>query len=233
VAFGILAGVPWSAGYAQDDDNTRAVRIIEGAGPSSPAPANVPAPALVPPQPGPPAAVQPPPVNYAALNTAIKADNAAGLKLEMLPGTDLSVGTRIVFRISTRKPGYLILLDVDANGKLTQIFPNPLSTMRGATGSNLIKPDRPLTLPDSGGSFAGYEFVAEPPTGVAMLVALLSDQPVQIVDLPDVPGSFVGRADAFNHVYEIARSLRIVGGEGNALPRPVNWSVDAKYYAIR
>jgi hypothetical protein len=96
-----------------------------------------------------------------------------------------------------------------------------------------VKPDRPLTLPDAGSPFAGYEFVAEPPTGVAMVVALLSDQPVQIVDLPDVPASSAGQADAFQQVYETARSLRIVGGEGGEVPRPVNWSIDAKYYAIR
>lgn len=215
----LVSVLPLTAVTAEDnsEDNSRAVRILPDSNPSETS-----------------APVSAPPANYAALNTAIKADNPAGMSLDILPGTDVAVGTKIVFRITTRKPGYLVLVDVDSTGKLTQIYPNPRSTMRGMPGnSNFIKPGAPVTLPDPNSPFAGYEFVAEGPTGIAMVVALLSAQPVQIVDLPDVPASAVGQADAFKQVYEAAKSLKIVNGNDSAPPRDVSWSVDAKYYAIR
>jgi len=220
VAAALVAVLPLAAAAEDSEDNTRAVRILPDGGPAE---ATVPA--------TPPA---PPPANYAALNTAIKADNPAGLSLDMLPGTDVAIGTKIVFRIATRKPGYLVLVDVDSTGKLTQIYPNPRSTMRGAPEkSNFIKPGAPISLPDPSSPYAGYEFVAEGPAGTAMVVALLSEQPVQIVDLPDVAATAVGQADAFKQVYEAAKSLKIVNGNDTAPPRSVSWSVDAKYYAIR
>ena len=78
----------------------------------------------------------------------IHAENSAGLAINILPGTRLHVGERIAIRVSTRKSGYLMLVDVDANGKVTQIYPNVRSLMTRPAkheNANRIEPGRAAT----------------------------------------------------------------------------------------
>lgn len=162
--------------------------------------------------------------------------NPAELTLEMLPETSIAVGSRVTFRISAKKPGYVILVDVDANGKLTQIYPSPSLLMSGRTkpNTNLVRPGKPIQIPSPVEPFMGFEFVAAPPLGTAMVVAILSDQPVQLVDLPDVPGSLVGQGAALAFLSKLADELMIPSerDNDNRLRRP-NWSMNAKFYEIR
>jgi hypothetical protein len=127
----------------------------------------------------------------------------------------------------------LILLDVDASGRLTQIFPDPTAATHGLRDAiNLIKPGRPLTIPQRGSPYAGFEFVADPPAGVAMVVALLSDKPVQVVDLPDTQPPAFAPADTLKYVRDQARTLKIANPDGGPLAQP-NWSIDGKFYLIK
>src|ERR1700730_4677223 len=128
------------------------------------------------------------PMRLELLNATVKVENPAGVSVDLIPKLEVSAGSKIGFRIAAKKTGYLILVDIDASGKLTQIFPNPTAVTHGMRDvPNLIKPGRPLTIPQLGTPYAGFEFVADLPAGVAMVVALLSDKPVQVVDLPDTP----------------------------------------------
>ena len=89
----------------------------------------------------------------------------------------------------------MILLDVDTTGKLTQIFPDAAMMERASVdSSNHIRPGRALTIPQLGTPSAGFEFVAQPPSGLAMLVAVLSDKPVQIVSLGATDNDIVNMA---------------------------------------
>jgi hypothetical protein len=161
--------------------------------------------------------------------------NSAGLSIEMLPDTTAPVGSRVSFRIASKKAGYLILVDVDANGKLTQIYPNPASLIEGIgkPTSNFLRPNRPVQIPSPIPPYAGFEFIVSPPVGSAMVVAILSDRPVQMVDLPDIPSSLVGRGEAADFVSKIAKELRIPAARvENSLQQPT-WSLSAKFYEIK
>jgi hypothetical protein len=245
-----------SSGHAED---SRAVRVVDA---PMPGPASTPVPAvpsedsgpmLVPP-PAPAAHVPPSPVLNAPASqvddslppdngaearikaaNAVKAANAAGLSVEISPDTQIPVGTTVSFRIKTKKEGYLLLLDVDATGKLTQIYPNPMSLMNAPAGrqrSNLVKPGTPALIPNPTDAHAGFEFVASPPQGTAMVVALLSDRPVQMIDLPDLPVNLVGHAGALGHLSSMTHELRIPSGEAGQL-QEARWSLDAKFYLVR
>jgi hypothetical protein len=155
--------------------------------------------------------------------------------IDILPGAELRVGDKITFRVSTKKTGYLIIVDIDATGKVTQIFPNRRSllvTREGRQTTNFIKPGRPITVPELGNEYAGFEFVATPPTGIAMVMAILSDRPVHKLDMPDIPASIVGPTAAVNHLTEWTHSVRFSGADVAASPGNANWSFDAKLYAI-
>jgi hypothetical protein len=168
--------------------------------------------------------------------SVLKADNSAGLTVEILPGTELSAGTRISLRVESRKAGYLVLLDVSAEGKLSQIYPNRTSLLAPIGGreiSNRINPGQPLVVPDPANPFTGFEFVAAPPAGVAMVVAILSDRPVQVFDLPDVPTPMTGRADALKYLTDVASTLRVAStAKAGQFDRP-QLSFDAKFYVVK
>jgi hypothetical protein len=256
----VIAAIAVVCAHADDaqnptGDSTRGVRIIEEPTPSeqaapspapSPAPAP-PAPIAAPPatsnaSPAPPPAAQPAPpahpltaAELEELSKSVKVANPAELALAILPGPAIAVGARVSFRITTKKPGYLILVDIDPTGKLSQIYPNPMSlaTRSDRDSANLIRPGTPVQLPNPNERATGFEFIASPPLGTAMVVALLSDRPVQMIDLPDVPSGLLGSAAAADHLSKAAGQLRIANPKDNGAPVEPHWSLDAKFYAIR
>jgi hypothetical protein len=170
-----------------------------------------------------------------ALESSIRVANPAEISIEMLPGQEFAAGARVSFRVSTKKAGYLILLDVDAAGKLTQIYPNPSSltlTPTNQQNANYVRPGKPIQIP-SPTEAGSFEFVASPPFGTAMVVALLSDKPVQLVNLPDLPISMSGQAAALTFLTKLAGDLRISQGNDAVRLEEPHWSFDAKFYAIR
>ena len=251
---------------AQDEENSRSVRIIDGPMiPVPPSPVKPPAangspdvldqgngespiappqlpniasPSLPPPAASVPVALPSNPVNSNPATVASPVlPNSAGLSVEMLPETTVSVGSRVWFRIaSAKKAGYLILIDVDSNGKLKQIYPNPGSLIGelGKTNSNFLRPGKPIQIPSPIEPYAGFEFVVSPPLGPAMVMAILSDRPVQMVDLPDIPISIIGRGEAAEFVGKVAQELRIptTRDDDIQLQQPI-WSLAAKFYEIK
>jgi hypothetical protein len=230
VAAGLLAmaALAHAQSQAQGDDstrsedNTRAVRIIEGTAAGQPA-----APAA-------PAVTAPPMGDVDIRQVSIRCDNAAGLDLTILPDVELATGSRVTLRIATKKQGYLVLVDIDPAGKLTQIYPNrhSLQTQEAREALNLIKPGQAVTIPNRDNPFAGFEFVAAPPTGVAMIVAILSDRPVHLVDLPDVAPPQTGQA-AFDQLADVVRQLRIAREDDPGTLQEPKWSFDAKLYVVK
>jgi hypothetical protein len=164
-----------------------------------------------------------------------KVNNSAGLNIEIMPEAEVKIGAKIFFKVSTKKPGYLILVDVDASGKVAQIYPNlhSMTIPHGATeNTNLLKSDRGVSIPDPNNAFAHFEYVAEPPLGKGIIIALLSAKPVHVVDLPDVPPDLLGSDEAANFLYNAACALRIAPHEANALLADPQWSFAAKLYSI-
>ena len=163
------------------------------------------------------------------------ADNAAGLSIEILPAAEFEIGAKIGFRVTTEKPGYLILVDVDATGKVTQRYPNLYSMalpLGASDAGNLIKPGKIATIPDLANPFAHFEYIAEPPIGQGMIVALLSAKPVHVVDLPDVPQALLGGQAAADFICDAARNLRIAPRDATAQLADPQWSFAVKFYSI-
>jgi hypothetical protein len=164
-----------------------------------------------------------------------RADNSAGLSLEVVPGTEFKVGDTMSFRVTSEKQGYLVLVDVDSTGKLTQIYPNTES-LKDPQGmrddANLIRRGQTRIVPDPTGK-ASFKFVASPPTGVGMVVAILSDKPVQMIDLPDVPAAIAGRRGALDYVRDNTRVLRILPASDTGHIEDPKWSFITKFYSIQ
>jgi hypothetical protein len=164
-----------------------------------------------------------------------KVPNPAGLAMQILPSQEIAAGSEVSFQVTSKKSGYLILVDVEATGKLVQIYPNPMSLKMpgGQEKSNFLRPGKPLRIPDRNNVYGGFNFIASPPRGTAMVVAILSDRPVQMVDLPDVPLSLLGSAGAIDYLTKMAGELRIPDPSRSDRLEEPHWSFDAKFYAIR
>jgi len=158
--------------------------------------------------------------------------NLAGVTLRMSPGQSVSVGTKVSFRVTTRKPGYLLLVDIDANGNMSQIFPSPeMIAQSQEAATNLIKPGEELLIPNSAAKQRGFEYVITPPAGEATIVAILSDRRVQIIDLPDKVQKPQSAAETISSLTRWTSELR-VPDPGTGKLQPSNWSFDIKQYAI-
>ena len=216
-------GLAATSALAQEAIRNRAVRIIGNEAPSAPADAAD----------APQAAV---PMNPPTLTDGEqKADNPSGIRIEILPGEEVTVGAEMAVRISAEKPGYLVVVDVDSAGHLTQIYPNTqsLAEKNGALEkANFVTRGKSRMIPDPKDK-SSFQFVAAEPRGVGMVVAILSDKPVQMIDLPDVPAALAGQKPAVEYVRENTRSLKILpASDGGAIVEP-KWSFVTKFYVIK
>lgn len=167
--------------------------------------------------------------------SALAHDNSAGVVVSINPGDRVKIGQTAQFQVSTRKPGYLVLVDLTPDGRMTQIFPNKrsLTTPLGKRQrANLVEPGRPLLVPDRRNPYEGFEFTVEPPVGEGLLVAILSEQPIRSVPLPEMPMSVVGMAGIVDYITTLSAELnRNLVVEGKP-PQLRGWSVAVKRYRV-
>lgn len=151
----------------------------------------------------------------------------------------MHVGDLVSYRVTTRRPGWLVIFDATPDGRLTQIFPNALSLrMPGgaAPEAGMLLPERPRLIPDPRNAYEGFAVKIEEPRGSGVIVAVLSDKPLTSLELPSAPRTFaaaeaaavIGRLRG-----ELTRGLRPAEkGEPNRARSP-GWSVAARPYSVR
>lgn len=111
----------------------------------------------------------------------------------------------IHFSVASSKEGYLNLVELEPNGKLSVIFPNQYSA------NNRIKADVEIKVPKDIG---GFKFVGREPAGKSMVVALVTNEPLNLYTEKEV-GEKIGHfksigADASSSVKEILlRSIEV------------------------
>jgi len=159
--------------------------------------------------------------------------NAASVSLQMPPDKTVGVGAKVAFRVPARKAGYVVLVDVDAAGRMTQIFPSPeLLAQSGEKDINFVRPGEELQIPPAAARQRGFEYVITPPTGAAAMVAIWSERRVQLLDLPDMPRRLQGPSDALSYLAAWTSELRVPDTSSGKL-LPSNWSFDIKAYSIQ
>nr|QIG99174.1 DUF4384 domain-containing protein [Bradyrhizobium sp. 6(2017)] len=159
--------------------------------------------------------------------------NAASVSLEILPGPTVNIGSKVSFGVTARKPGYLMLVDVDAEGRMSQIFPTAeLLAQSVGADMNLVKPGVQFIVPTPAAQQRGFEYVVAPPAGSAVIVAILSERRAQLLDLPDIQRKLQGPADTLSYLSDWTSQLRVPdSGSGKLVPN--NWSFDIKSYSIK
>ena len=129
-------------------------------------------------------------------------------------GRRVKLGDQIIFEITSRVPGRLILIDINAAGEVTQIFPNRFLTSEAAAriGSGVT-----VSVPGQGYGFSGFKAVE--PAGRGQLIALVvpdsvppdrfgqvAEQRAKGFEPVNAPGAYI------TQIVEQARSLARQGG---------------------
>ena len=161
--------------------------------------------------------------------------NPSGLAIQIIPKSTFAIGENMSLRVTTRKAGYLVVFDLDATGKLSQIFPNAISMSDPAgirENGNLIAPSKALSLPETAAA-TPYQFVASEPFGTGMVVALLSDKPLQFIDLPELPATISGPEQALQFIRDTTKQLKIIPDTDQGRVEVPKWSITSATYTVR
>ena len=149
-------------------------------------------------------------------------DDAGTVRLNIQPGSRLAIGDVLNIVVESDRRGYLTLLDIDAAGRLVQIFPNEPSLRSGVPAR--IHPGRPVTLP---GEHVGFEFQTTPPTGRGLLVAVVSDENHRLAALTSRHKDLSVAPSPEAYLVEISEALRASTSSTDS-----TWSVATLEYEV-
>jgi hypothetical protein len=161
-----------------------------------------------------------------------RTENSSDVAVEMTAGRTVDIGTEMLFRISVAKPGYIMLVDIDSQGKMSQIYPRPeLLSRFNKPDINLVKPGDQIQIPSDEQKQQGFKYVVSPPTGSSAVVVILSEKRVQLLDLPDLPQGVKTQADVISSLSKWMDELRIPDATGKLVQ--TTWSIAVKPYSIK
>ena len=146
------------------------------------------------------------------------------VRLEIRPGPRLAVGDVLNILVESDRGGHLTLLDIDAAGRLVQIFPNEPSLRSGVPAR--ITPGQPVDLP---GRHAGFEFQATPPAGRGLLVAVVSDGSNRLAALTSRHKDLSVAPSPQAYLVEIREALHAASTDGG---NPPGWSIATLEYEV-
>ena len=124
------------------------------------------------------AAGAPEPDASATAGGALGHGNDAGVRLEIRPSARIRVGESVTYRVRSARAGHLLIVDVAADGMVTQLFPNRFSERAGEGAA--IAAGRTVSIPNA---YYGFRLVASPPLGRGNAFAIVTEDPIALDDL--------------------------------------------------
>ena len=157
---------------------------------------------------------------------ALDHENTAGLKLEIVPGPRPRLGDVVTYRITSDRPGHLLVIDVNAKDEVIQLFPNKFSDTAGV--GNRIVAQHATTIPDAR---YGFRLRAAEPTGKGTLIAIVTEDPVSLDDVLAQRKDLAVIPEAKDYILAIADRLRRpwTGADGT---RASQWSATTVDYEV-
>ena len=143
------------------------------------------------------------PAPAAVAESALGHDNAAGVRLEMLPSPRVRLGEKIKLRVHSGRSGHLLLVDVAADKTVTQLFPNEYSERAGK--GDEIRAGGAIEIPTP---YYGFSLRASEPIGAGTLFAVVTEDPVSLDGLVSAVRGFKSEPDAPAWLLAIGERLR-------------------------
>jgi hypothetical protein len=171
---------------------------------------------------------------HAQTISAEPGDNSAGLEVLVEPRGTIPQGAQMLFAASAKARGFLLLFSIEPDGTVRQLYPHLTADglpLGANDNTNALAPNRPMVLPDSRNALGNFEKYATQ-RGTAAVVALLSPQPLQLVDLADVSTGSGDVDGTVKAVFEAIRALRIAPRDERATLATPQWSMTALAYQV-
>lgn len=153
-------------------------------------------------------------------------DNAADVRLEILPSSRVRMGEEVTFYVQSGRSGHLLVVDVGADGNMTQIFPNQWSDRAGK--GTRIEARRPVVIPNA---YYGFIVRAQPPPSRHALYAIVTEDRVSLDDLTSPNRDLAYVRDPVNWLLELGSRLREPWTDEDGT-RETLWSMDRVEYEI-
>ena len=112
-----------------------------------------------------------------AAGGALGHGNAAGVSLDIRPSARVRVGESVTYKARSGRGGHLLIVDVAADGTVTQLYPNRFSERSGEGAA--IAAGRIVEIPNA---YYGFRLVASPPYGPGQVYAIVTEDPVALDD---------------------------------------------------
>lgn len=154
-------------------------------------------------------------------------DNDANVAIDILPKDVVNAGESIQFRVTSERPGHLILLDINADGEVVQLVPNEIMDKHKRTSE--VGPKVPITIPDA---YYGFKFTASEPYGEGILVAIVTEDKLKIDELLDANRAISVVAKPNAYLTQLASSLLKVWNDDKK-NRELKWSLATRKYTIK
>ena len=147
-------------------------------------------------------------------------------RIEILPRDAMKIGEKVRFRVTSERDGRLVLLDVNAKGEVTQLFPNFQST-RHERGDKIAR-GRPITVPDA---YYGFDFTASEPRGEGTVLAIVLEDDLSLNDIVGGNLNLDPIADRDRYLAELAKRVREIWSKDER-NRALRWSLALATYRI-
>ncbi len=163
----------------------------------------------------------------AATAEVLVQSNDADVVIELEPGgRTLHLGQEFRISVTAKRPGSLILLDINSKGDVTQLIPNDIMIQNGHDRE--LKPGHRITIPDD---YYGFAFAAGEPLGKGKLLAIVTEDKVDVEHLLAANRAIAVVPNPDKFMTELAHNLLEVW-QGDEKNRPVRWSLGALSYEI-
>lgn len=162
----------------------------------------------------------------AATAEVLVQSNDADVRIELEPGGVLRLGQEFRISVTAKKPGQLILLDINSKGDVTQLIPNEFMDRHGQ--SRELKPGHKITIPDD---YYGFAFAAGDPVGKGQLLAIVTEDKVDVDQLLAANRAIAVVPNPDKFMTELASELLAIWQQDDK-NRAVRWSLGALTYEI-
>ena len=161
-----------------------------------------------------------------AAGGALGHGNAAGVSLDIRPSARVRVGESVTYKVRSGRGGHLLIVDVAADGTVTQLYPNRFSERSGEGAA--IAAGRIVEIPNA---YYGFRLVASPPYGPGQVYAIVTEDPVALDDLLGPNRDLRPVANAKDWLLALGERLRepVLGESGT---REARWSAARVEYEI-
>lgn len=162
----------------------------------------------------------------AAAAGAFGHDNPAGVRLEIRPSARVRLGESVTYRVRSGRSGHLLMVDVAADGTVTQLFPNRYSERAGESAT--IEGGSIVEIPNA---YYGFRLVAGPPPGRGSVFAIVTEDAVSLDDLVAPNRDLSPVENARDWLLALGERLR-EPWLGEAGTRETRWSATRVEYEI-